>query len=217
MVGAHVQRGVSDEIGHFEHCNALDANFNCAVAGSDDPTLDSDDVGCVPGKDAWVVHIIGCFNGAGDTDFDGPSYQEDWPGTNPDPRVGQRTHPEPVIFTSPTTVGGSDFPTIAFEADLPRIEDQVSPCRFTGVGCTNPPAGAKFYPFYSTRSDQGACAWQEGGDFIPGTINDFGGSSATEYGTVPLATFYPGPNNTPFTRWNNFNSGDQANPCPTTG
>jgi len=48
------------------------------------------------------VHIIGCFNGAGDTDFDGPSYQEDWPGTNPDPRVDQRTHPEPVIFTSPT-------------------------------------------------------------------------------------------------------------------
>jgi hypothetical protein len=65
--------------------------------------------------------------------------------------------------------------------------------------------------------DQGACAWQEGGDFIPGTINDFGGSSATEYGTVPLATIYPGPGNAPFTRWNNFNSGDQSNPCPTTG
>jgi hypothetical protein len=208
----------SDEIGHFEHCNALDANFNCAVAGSDDPGgLDSDDVGCVPGKDAWVVHIIGCFNGAGDGDFDGPSYQNDWPGTNPDPRTDQRTHPEPVIFTSPTTVGGSDYSTIAFEADLPRIEDQVSPCRFTGVGCTNPPAGAQFYPFYSTRSDQGACAWQEGGDFIPGTIDDFGGSSATEYGTVPLATIYPGPTGTPFTRWNNFNSGDMANPCPTSG
>jgi len=213
----------SDEIGHFEHCNALDANFNCAVAGSDDPTLDSDDVGCVPGKDAWVVHIIGCFNGAGDTDFDGPSYQKDWPGTNPDPRVDQRTHPEPVIFTSPTTLGGIDYSTIAFETDLPRIEDAVGPqpparpCRFTGVGCSNPPNGAQFYPFYSTRSDQGACAWQEGGDFIPGTTNDFGGSSATEYGTVPLATIYPGPGNTPFTRWNNFNSGDQANPCPTTG
>jgi hypothetical protein len=213
----------SDEIGHFEHCNALDANFNCAVAGSDDPTLDGDDVGCVPGKDAWVVHIIGCFNGAGDTDFDGPSYQEDWPGTNPDSRVDQRTHPEPVIFTSPTTVGGIDYSTIAFETDLPRIEDAVGPqpparpCRFTGVGCSNPPNGAQFYPFYSTRSDSGACAWQEGGDFIPGTTNDFGGSSATEYGTVPLATIYPGPNNTPFTRWNNFNSGDQTNPCPTTG
>jgi hypothetical protein len=207
----------SDEIGHFEHCNALDANFNCAVAGSDDPDgLDSDDVGCVPGKDAWVVHIIGCFNGAGDQDFDGPSYQNDWPGTNPDPRIDQRTHPEPVIFTSPTTVGGSDYSTIAFEADLPRIEDAVSPCRRTGVGCTNPPAGAEFYPFYSTRSVQGACAWQEGGDFIPGTTNDFGGSSATEFGTVPLATVYPGPTG-PFTRWNNFNSGDMANPCPTSG
>ena len=40
----------SDEIGHFEHCLQLDANFNCAVAGSDDPTLDDDDVGCVPGQ-----------------------------------------------------------------------------------------------------------------------------------------------------------------------
>src|SRR5256885_13395179 len=97
----------SDEIGHFEHCPALDQNFNCAVAGSDDPGgLDSDDVGCVPGKDAWVVHINGCFGS--DIDFDGPSYQQDWPGTNPDPRVDQRTHPEPVIFTSPTTSGGSD-------------------------------------------------------------------------------------------------------------
>ena len=118
-----------------------------------------------------------------------------------------------MIFTSPTTVG-IDYSTIAFETDLPRIEDAVGPqpparpCRFTGVGCSNPPNGAQFYPFYSTRSDQGACAWQEGGDFIPGTTNDFGGSSATEYGTVPLATIYPGPGNTPFTRWNNFNSGD---------
>ena len=50
----------ADEIGHFEHCLQLDADFNCAVAGSDDPGgLDVDDGQnfCVPGKDAWVVHI----------------------------------------------------------------------------------------------------------------------------------------------------------------
>jgi len=207
----------SDEIGHFEHCNELDANFNCAVAGSDDPTLDRDDIGCVPGKDAWVVHINGCF--FTDGDFDGPSYQNDWPGTNPNVRVDQMTHPDPVMFTSPTTIGGADYPRIAFETDLPRIEPGAPPtgCRFSGVGCTNPPAGAQFYPFYSTRMEQGTCNWQEGGDFIPGTINDFGGSSATEYGTVPLATTYPGPGNTPFVRFNNFNSGDQSNPCPVGG
>jgi hypothetical protein len=40
-----------------------------------------------------------------------------------------------VIFTNPTTVGGNDYPTIAFEADLPRIEDAVGPtpaCRLNG-------------------------------------------------------------------------------------
>ena len=139
----------SDEIGHFEHCNALDANFNCAVAGSDDPTLDSDDDGCVPGKDAWARAHHRLLHGAGDVDFDGPSYQNDWPGNESESKADQRTHPEPVVFTSPTTVGGSDYSTIAFETDLPRIEDAVGPqpparpCRFTGVGCSNPPNGAR--------------------------------------------------------------------------
>jgi hypothetical protein len=199
----------SDEIGHFEHCNALDANFNCAVAGSDDPSLDADDIACVPGKDAWVVHINGCF--FTDGDFDGPSYQNLWPGTNPDPRVDSKFHPEPLLFTSPTTIGGHNFPTIAFEADLPRIESTCN--RNTGAGCVNPPPGAQFYPFFSTTNDNATCTWQEGGDFIPGTINDFGGSSASEFGPLLLTT-YPGPGFVPFTRFNNFNSGDLTNACP---
>ncbi len=202
----------SDEIGHFEHCNALDANFNCAVAGSDDPTLDGDDVFCVPGKDAWVVHINGCF--LSDGDFDGPSYQNVWPGTNPDPKIDQQLHPDPLLFTSPTTNGGHNYPTIAFEADLPRIESTCN--RNTGAGCVNPPPGAQFYPFFSTRVDQGTCTWQEGGDFIPGTVNDYGGSSATEFGSL-LRTTYPGPGFTTFQRYNNFNSGDLSNGCPVSG
>ena len=202
----------SDEIGHFEHCLQLDADFNCAVAGADDPGgLDNDDDHnfCVPGKDAWVVHINGCF--FSDGDFDGPSYQNDWPGTNPDPKVDQRFHPEPILFTSPTTNGGHNYPTMAFEADLPRIESTCN--RNTGVGCVNPPPGAQFYPFYSTRIDSGTCTWQEGGDFIPGTVNDFGGSSASEYGPL-LQTLYPGAGFVPIHRINNFNSGDISNPCP---
>jgi hypothetical protein len=202
----------SDEIGHFEHCLQLDAQFNCAVAGSDDPGgLDDDDDHnfCVPGKDAWTVHINGCF--FSDGDFDGPSYQNDWPGTNPDPRVDQRLHPEPVLFTSPTTNGGHNYPTMAFEADLPRIESTCN--RTTGAGCVNPPPGAQFYPFYSTRIDSGTCTWQEGGDFIPGTVNDFGGSSATEYGPL-LQTVYPAAGFTTVLRFNNFNSGNLSNPCP---
>jgi hypothetical protein len=208
----------SDEIGHFEHCVALDANFNCAVAGSDDPGgLDDDDGDsfCVPGKDAWVVHINGCFESDGD--FDGPSYQNDWPGTIADPKADQQVHPEPVLFTSPTTNGGHNYPTIAFEADLPAIESTCN--RVTGAGCVNPPPGAAFYPFFSTTSDNGTCTWQEGGDLLPGTIDDYGGSSAAEFGPL-LKTAFPvaGPTGpTTIERYENFNSGDIANGCPASG
>jgi hypothetical protein len=201
----------SDEIGHFEHCPVLDANFDCASAGSDDPGgLDDDDVFCVPGKDAWVVHINGCFQA--DDDFDAPSYQNDWPGTNPDPAVDQKLHPQPVLFTSPTTNGGHDYPTINFEADLPAIESSCN--TVTGAGCVNPPPGAQFYPFYSTRLDGAACSWQEGGPFIPGTLNDYGGSSA-EFGSLLLTT-YPSAAG-PIQRFENFNSGDLPNGCPAGG
>ena len=113
----------SDEIGHFEHSLQVDADFNCAVPGSDDPGgLDEDDDNnfCVPGSDSLLVHINGCFSD--DEDLDGPSYQNDRPGTIADPKKDQKAHPEPVMFTSPTTTHGHDYPTIAFEADLPRIE-----------------------------------------------------------------------------------------------
>ena len=55
--------------------------------------------------------------------------------------------------------------------------------------------GAQFYPFYSTANNHGTCAWQEGGRFIPGTVNDFGGSSVTEFGPL-LQTLYPVAGNT---------------------
>jgi hypothetical protein len=127
-------------------------------------------------------------------------------------------HPSPVLFTSPTT-RGRNFSTVAFETDLPRIEasdSQLNPpfCdRTTGANCVNPPSGAKFYPFYSTTVRHGSCTWQEGGNFIPHTTNNFGGSSKTEYGSL-LKTVYPAPGFTTRTTINNFNSGDMANPCP---
>jgi hypothetical protein len=120
-------------------------------------------------------------------------------------------HPEPVLFTSPTTTGGHNYPTIAFETDLPRIESSCN--RTTGAGCVNPPPGAAFYPFYSTTVANGACSWQEGGEFLPNTVDDYGGSSAAEFGPL-LLTAYPvaGPKIQLF--YNNFNSGDQPNNCP---
>jgi hypothetical protein len=54
---------------------------------------------------------------------------------------------------------------------------------------------------------------QEGGAFIPGTKNDFGGSSTSEFGPL-LQTVYPVAGPTTQLRYENFNSGDMANPCP---
>jgi hypothetical protein len=200
----------SDEIGHFENCPTLDNAGNCAVAGANDPGgLDDDDTACVPGKDAFTVHINGCFQN--DDDFDGPSYQNDWPGSIQDPKADQKVHPQPVLFTSPTTNGGHNYPTIAFETDLPRIESTCD--NTTGAGCVNPPPGAAFYPFYSTTVANGTCTWQEGGPYLPNTVDDYGGSAAAEFGPL-LATVYPVAGFTTVTLLNNFNSGDLSNGCP---
>ena len=58
--------------------------------------------------------------------------------------------------------------------------------------------------------------WQQGGPFIPGTKNDFGGSSTTEYGPL-LQTVFPVAGPTTILRYENFNSGDMQNPCPVKG
>ncbi|MGZ4305959.1 MAG: hypothetical protein ACXVSL_13970 [Solirubrobacteraceae bacterium] len=215
----------SDEIGHFENCQAVDANFNCTSPGSQDAGgLDQDDGNnfCVPGTDSLLVHIDGCF--FDDGDFDGQSYRSDWPGSNPNPFVDRQLHTTPMAFTSATTNDGrTDYSAIAFEADLPRIEaddSQFNPpfCdRTTGANCVNPPAGAQFYPLYTTGRQNGGCIWQQGATHIPGTTNTFGGSSTTEYGPL-LLTAYPtadAQGNPVIERlYDNFNSGDIRNPCP---
>ena len=206
---------MSDEIGHFENCLAIDANGNCTSPGAQDPSLDADDTGCVPGTDSTLVHINGCFGD--DEDWDGQSYLLDWPGTNPNVFLDRLLHPTPVLFTSPTT-RGHNYSTVAFETDLPRIEasdSQFNPpfCdRTTGANCVNPPNGAQFYPFYSTTVRNGTCTWQEGGKYLPFTTNNFGGSSTAEYGPL-LKTVYPEAGFTTESLYNNFNSGDMSNPC----
>ena len=89
---------MSDEIGHFENCLQLDANFNCAVPGSQDSGgLDEDDGNnfCVPGSDSLLIHINGCFSADGD--WDGQSYRNDWPGTTrTSPGTGRSTLPGAV-------------------------------------------------------------------------------------------------------------------------
>jgi hypothetical protein len=212
---------MSDEIGHFENCVKLNVEYNCAVAtGPDRSTgLDPDDDQnfCVPGRDSTLVKINGCF--FNDGDWDGPSYQRDWSGTNPNVAIDQHLHPSPLLFTSPLANGHTQFSTISFETDLPRIEAsdaQFNPpfCdRTTGAHCVDPPMGADFYPFFSTRMNRGTCTWQEGGDFIPGTLNDYGGSAHAEFGPL-LQTVYPVKGWTTETLYNNFNSGNLSNDCP---
>ena len=91
---------MSDEIGHFENCLAIDSLGNCTKPAGKDSSLDSDDTACVPGTDSTVVHIDGCFGD--DEDFDGQSYRNDWPGTIPNVARDKALHPSPVLFTSPT-------------------------------------------------------------------------------------------------------------------
>ncbi len=208
---------MSDEIGHFENCLAIDANGNCTSAGAQDgTTVDADDAACVPGTDSTVVKIDGCL--APDEDWDGQSYRLDWPGTNPNPAVDRALHPTPVLFTSPTT-HGRNYSTVAFETDLPAIERQGAQANppfcdpNTGANCVNPPNGAAFYPFFSTTFRGGAgCKWQEGGKYIPGTVNDFGGSSTAEFGPL-LRVLFPEPGFTTSNRFEDFNSGNLRDPC----
>jgi hypothetical protein len=187
---------MSDEIGHFENCLELDSEFNCATPGSQDADglhEDDDNNFCVPAADSTLVPINGCFSD--DEDWDEQSYRNDWPGTDPNVNRDRRLHPTPLLFTSPLANGTRNYSKIAFETDVPRIEakgaqDNPPFCdRVTGAHCANPPNGAEFYPFYTTGMANGTCVWQQGGNFIPGTTNNFGGSSATEFGPLLLTVY----------------------------
>lgn len=185
----------SDEIGHFEWCDAFAFEFGpCTMAGSSDPGgLDADDIICADNAGFPTLPVVtGCeFT---EFDFDGVPYQAaSWPGGTADSDDDAALRPEPVKFTSPLFVDKHghlrNYKRVAFEADIPAITNNP-PCHHrTGVGCVNPPPGAQFYPIYSTTElFPGVCAWQEGGGNIKGTINNFGGTSTAEYGAL---TFNP--------------------------
>ncbi len=212
----------SDEIGHFEYCNKVSAEGGtCTQAGvGDTGGVDADDTFCFDAAASSRIPIGGCFGT--DIDFDGVPYQLTWPGTL---SLGkdQQFNPRAILFTSPLFNGTQNYDRVAFEADLPRIEFSTNPpCnRSTGANCVNPPVGANFYPFYTTRNlstpqGQTTCVWQLGGAGIPGTKDTFGGSSTSEFGSLLLLT-YPGPGFTPIHRFNNFRQVLSDNACPATG
>ena len=219
----------SDEIGHFEYCStATGANFyfNCPAGGGDPSgSRDADDNYCFgPGASSFYP-IGGCLNlfTGGDTDFDGPEYRLNWPGTLANAGTDLALHGTPTRFTSPLFAATDDdmdklhlqnYSRAAFETDLPAIEG--SACnRATGAGCTNPPVTGSFYPIYTTIASEGqeGCVWQEGGALIPHTINSFGGTSTTEYGPLVLLYYPAGPAPGFFSRLEDFRQVLNNNPC----
>jgi hypothetical protein len=204
----------SDEIGHFEYCSVVNPDGTCAEGVNDPGGADGDDVGCFGPEESLRIQVGGCIGT--DNDFDGVSYQPNWPGSLTNPGRDQRLHPRSVLFSSPTFNGGRNYSRVAFEADLPRIEaaDFGGNCdRSTGANCVNPPPGANFYPIFTTRDSQDVgCLWQLGGTHIPGTKNTFGGTSTAEFGPL-LFLDYPGPGFTPIHRTNDFRRVLSHNPC----
>ena len=176
--------------------------------------------GCFDPTFTTLVPIGGCI--ATDNDFDGVSYQNAWPGTDPNRGQDTKYHSSSILFTSPLFNATENYSRVAFEADLPRIEapDSGGICdRFTGTNCVNPPPGSNFYPIYTTGTStqnpnpKGHCVWQLGGTNLKGTTNTFGGTSAAEFGPL-LFSFYPSPNPAVRLRTNNFRNVLASNPCP---
>jgi hypothetical protein len=175
--------------------------------------------------------FIGCLGS--DNDFDGPEYQAGtWPGS---PGAVASNVSTPIqfsspLFTGPGNSGLRNYQKAAFETDLPRIEgtdfSSNNNCQrhvtnpadpSPGSGCVNPPVGATFYPIYSTTTAaDGSCIWQEGGGNIPGTTDNFGGTSSAEYGGLLLSN-YPAAGFTVTQRYNNFQNVLGSNPCPAAG
>ena len=177
----------SDEIGHFQRCLVPErTGAYCRVPGRGQAPMSENE--CYRAAESLLVRIGGCRGE--DLGFDGSSYLPGWSGASADVSVDRQLHSESFNVTSPLT-DGQNYPRMAFESNLPGIEHQFYGCADDGTGCLNPPPGAQFYPIYSTHGDgTGACAWQEGGNHIPGTTNTFGGNSTAEYG-AQLLRYYP--------------------------
>src|SRR5258708_12809264 len=89
----------SDEIGHFEYCNA-ESSGTCTSAGVTDPSgVDGDDVGCFSPADSTRIRVGGCLGT--DVAFDGPHHTTTPPGTPPTPTQHAHLHPPPLPFTRP--------------------------------------------------------------------------------------------------------------------
>jgi hypothetical protein len=231
----------SDEIGHYEYCSAQTegACTDNGANGTDPGGNDEDDIGCSTNP---IVQAVGdppvkgslnpAFTGCtfDDLDFDGPEYQHNWPGSNPNSATDKLIHAQPVTFTSPLFVTKHGFfdnySQVAFENNLPRIEINTfstnNDCQRQvynprdpdpGAGCIDPPNGASFYPIYALHNFGGVCVWQEGDAHIAGAQYPFGNTPTIEYGGL-LVSNYPSTGNEPRGLIETFHRTVNFNPCP---
>ena len=206
---------IDTEIGHFDYCSAVDTGTGTCSGqeglGSDQEPADADDAGCFPPSASTLIKIGGCEG----TNFgyDGTSYQNVWPN-------GSSSRPTPTIFTSPKTGSNytDQYPVVAFNTDLPAIEQSLSPaCNGdTGANCTRrPPTDdgnpATFYPYYTSGHALGGCAWTIGQNYPGFSTRDYG--KLAQYGSL-LKVTYPEPGGATSSSYNDFQNILPNNPCP---
>ncbi len=132
-----------------------------------------------------VALCLANFFQNGDLDFDGNPYQADWPNGSPN-------FPQAFRYMGPFS-RGHPYPQIQYETDGAASERLCN--TVTGKGCTAPPIGAKFYPFWSMNNTQilpgittpGVCIWNFGNDIMGVTKTDFGKDK--QYGKPDIARF----------------------------
>jgi hypothetical protein len=154
------------------------ADGYCFPAGPRPVTIDGQ-----PAEENWAV--AGCNADQyqnGDLDFDGISYQPDtWPNGSPD-------RPTATEYVGPFQRNGKPYPTVQFETDVGGSSYLCDTT--TGAGCTAPPIGSRFYPFFSLNRVQrlggAACTWNFG-NVLPITTEDFGRDA--QYGTPDVARY----------------------------
>jgi hypothetical protein len=122
----------------------------------------------------------------GDLDFEGLDYvHNSWPNGSPN-------HPTSFQYLGPFQLDGKPYPQVQFETNVAASENLCNVA--TGAGCTAPPIGAQFYPYWSLGvlgsgqlgNHSASCAWNFG-EGPPITVRDFGKDA--EYGVPDVARF----------------------------
>jgi hypothetical protein len=135
------------------------------------------------------ARLAGCYQDQfqnGDLDYDGTPYRRDWPN-------GSVSFPQTFEYVGPFSRGHA-YAKIQFETDAPASEQLCDTS--TGAGCQVPPAGAKFYPYWSVSNHEviqgiaktGACIWNFGNyDVKSVTKSAFGKDK--QYGKPDVARY----------------------------